>query len=353
MLNIWIPKELLLPEQRLNPVIIHLSPPETNPELIFWNQLREQLDKTVRVHYFHHLEEAGALIAVPNTLAVYRVAGNLAAVYEFRRKALAAGRTVITSDVGVELAPLPGEVVFATSTYRSSQANSIATPNWLFDLGSKISPIEKPAVPTVGFVGDTKYSGRLSNMVGLLPLPNFAISFLGTNATLNRSLPINARQAIAHVVRTAAVNSVRQAQGLNSSLIERTGGYFNASPEDRQKQREEYLQNLQDNAYHVCVRGDRNSSYRLYEVMSAGRIPVIIDTNLDLPMLQGMKWEDFSIIIPFSKIDSVGERIHTFHERLSDEDFEKICNQSQLAFQSLLPHKFVINTLRQKFGVLM
>ena len=75
--------------------------------------------------------------------------------------------------------------------------------------------------------------------------------------------------------------------------------------------------------------------------MSAGRIPVIIDTKMTLPELDGFgKWEEFSIIVPFSDLHRIEDYILNFHNRLSDEDFRQACIKSRAAFEYLLPHNF-------------
>jgi hypothetical protein len=79
--------------------------------------------------------------------------------------------------------------------------------------------------------------------------------------------------------------------------------------------------------------------------MSAGRIPVFIDTNRPLPELRGMKWEDFCVIVPFSEVHRVGDYIQAFHDKLSDDDFAEACRKSRAAFEQLLPHNFVLTML--------
>ena len=164
--------------------------------------------------------------------------------------------------------------------------------------------------------------------------------------TINRNLSLNARQAIARLVRQRTMQAVRKANNLQSQLVERDGGFFNNSPEIKARYRLEYIKNIQDNAYQLCVRGDENCSYRFYEVMSAGRIPVIIDTSMRLPNLSRMNWEDFCVIIPFHKIDEIGERITAFHNGISSADFDEICQISRPAFEDLSPKRFVPDTLK-------
>lgn len=348
MLSISYSKDCLIPDVPLNPLLAFASS-NSNPKQFNWSSCKNPPKDLVNVNCFHEIDEAGPLVIIPSTLGAYKNSGNLQSILKFHQKVLATGRTVIIFTGGIEYKPKPGEIVFATSTYESNKEKSIPLPNWLCDLKDEITPITKPVSPTIGFVGDTKYPGKLSNLLGDLPIPNSIVCLLGNSMTINRNLSLNARQAIARLVRQRTMQAVRKANGLQPCLVERSGGFFNNSPEVRAHYRLEYLKNIQDNAYQLCVRGDENSSYRLYEVMSACRIPIIIDTNMKLPKLSRINWEDFSIIVPFRKIDEIGERVTAFHNSISSADFDKICRTSRLAFEALAPDKFFRYALKEMF----
>jgi Exostosin family len=350
-IKIWFQEDLILTEQTLSPLLRHIGTPTVGAELEFWSLLENELKNTVEIYPFQDLDRAGSLVVTPHSLAAYRSANKLATLLKLNQEILNSGRTLVTFTGGIDYKPKHGEIVFATSTYQNKQERSIATPAWLFDLGSKISPIEKPVVPTVGFVGDTKYPGRLSDTVSYLPLPDFIVSWLGSSMFINRSLNLRERQVIARLVRRRTIDEFRKASNLQIQLIERSGGFFSNTQEEQERYRNEYLQNMQDNAYIICVRGDENCSYRLYETMSAGRIPVIIDTNMELPKLNSIGWEEFSAIVPYANIHKVGESIQGFHDKMSDLDFKQVCLKSRAAFEALLPHKFILENLKKKLSL--
>lgn len=346
-LELWFNEGLLLPGQRPAPFLMHLSPADVTPELQFWNLLRAELHKRVKICSFSNLSQAGEIVVTPNNFSAYCQPHILPKFYKFRNQVLTSGRKLITFTGSREYKSKPGEVAFATATYRDSGEKSIATPGWMFDFGNNISPIEKPEIPTVGFVGATNYPGKLSSIVNALPFPEFAIDWMASNRTLQRNLDLRSRQAIATLVRTASIQHLRQAGNLKTAIIERNGSFFSASDEERNRQWQEYIQNLQDNAYILCVRGDENSSYRLYETMSAGRIPIIVDTNMKLPELGSIKWEEFSVIVPYSDLNRIGEIVQSFHDSLSSSDFEKICLRARAAYEACLPHNFIFNSLEK------
>ncbi len=95
----------------------------------------------------------------------------------------------------------------------------------------------------------------------------------------------------------------------------------------------------------MIMRGDDNGCFPLWEVISAGRLPIIIDTNQFLPDLENLKWEEFSVFVPFSQLNRLGEIVQEFHDKMSEADFAEACRKSRQAFEYLMPHNFVTRSL--------
>jgi hypothetical protein len=350
-LEVWVKEDFILPEFRPAPLLMHTTPPDTDPELLFWNLLREKLKGIVHVHKFNDLEDAGSIVVTPNNIGNYILSKRKwSSVYNFNQNALASGRTVISFTGVLEYKPQQGEIVFAVSTYRCKTEKSIATPSWLYDIGAKVSPIQKPSIPSVGFVGNTRYPGKVNSILNYLPIPDYTVRWLACSLVFNRNLDLRMRRIIAEQVRRKVITETQRASNLKTSLIERKGDYFILPDEVKKRQKAEYIQNIQDNAYILVVRGDDNSSYRLWEVMSAGRIPIIIDTNQQFPNLGDLKWEDFSIIVPYSELYRLGEIVQEFHDSMSDEEFRQACIKSRAAFEYLLPHNFILEALKNNLS---
>ncbi|OCR02209.1 hypothetical protein BCD67_06225 [Oscillatoriales cyanobacterium USR001] len=350
--EIWINEDLLIPNVRESPLLMHLSPPDTNPELLFWNLLRDKLPELVKIHRFTNLADAGKIVVTPHVISSYYAFKREGELYKFRSQVLASKRTLVTFSNSMEYQPEQGEIVFASSTYNSQQEKSITIPQWLYDLGEKVA-IPKPSIPTVSFIGHTEYQSRLHSLI--LRHINFSDSMIEWMAgslffnrqlfAINRNLNMSLRRFIARSVRKKTVNEVRKAKNLQAFLIERSVEFFALSAAEKMRQRAEYIESIENNAYILVIRGDDNGCYQLWEVMSAGRIPVIIDTNRSLPDLGEMKWEDFCAIVPFSEVHRIGDYIQAFHDRLSDDDFAEVCRKSRAAFEQMLPHNFIFRIL--------
>lgn len=67
--------------------------------------------------------------------------------------------------------------------------------------------------------------------------------------------------------------------------------------------RERYVRSLQDSLFVVCPRGDVPSSLRVFEVLKAGRVPVIVSDEWVRPT--GPDWDSFSVTIPEADIESI------------------------------------------------
>jgi len=66
-------------------------------------------------------------------------------------------------------------------------------------------------------------------------------------------------------------------------------------PEDYKNYRSEYAENLNKSYFVLCPRGFGTSSFRLFETMMMGRVPVIISDEWVEPA--GINWDEFSIRI--------------------------------------------------------
>ncbi|MEY3867039.1 MAG: hypothetical protein RLZZ338_930 [Cyanobacteriota bacterium] len=353
-LKIWVKEDFRLPNFRPVPLIMHLTPPDTAPELLYWNKLRDILPNLVEVCQFKDLEEAGSLVVTPNHYTDYFIARKFEPVREFNKKVLASGRRLVTFTFGMEYKGLPGETVFGQSTYRSQEDKTIPIPAWLYDLGDKVTPLAKPSIPTVGFVGNTEYPGRINSVMRYVPIPDSLVNQLAGSCTFNRNVSLRIRRVIARLVRKKTMKCLRAATNLKIHLVERNGDFFTLSAEERSRRRAEFIQSLLDNAYTVCMRGDNNDNHQMFEVMSAGRIPIIIDTNQRFPELGNqMKWEDISVIVPYAQLHRIGEIVQEFHDKMSEDGFAEVCRKSRLAYDNLMPHNFITRIVEdiKKLGV--
>ena len=83
----------------------------------------------------------------------------------------------------------------------------------------------------------------------------------------------------------------------------------------------EFVDNLLNTDYTICIRGAANWSMRLYEALSCGRIPVYIDTNSILPFDFKIDWKDYVVWVDEKDISRIDEIVADHHASLTDDDF--------------------------------
>lgn len=77
-------------------------------------------------------------------------------------------------------------------------------------------------------------------------------------------------------------------------------GYGSA---DADQARREFLEEMRNSAFVLCPRGLAPASYRLYETMYLGRVPVVLSDELALA--EGVPWEQFTIRVAEDELASL------------------------------------------------
>jgi hypothetical protein len=218
-------------------------------------------------------------------------------------------------------------VVFRTSVDRSRRLPSeFVLPAWHEDfleryLGGEQVPRPKRTRPVVGFCGKTSRVPRPPTLAGA------ARRFAGdARRAVSRRL---GRLGDGHRPRTRALQALERDRRVEANFVVRDDFWAGAiadgvpDPEALRRVRREYVENMLASDYVLCARGDGNFSYRLYETLSCGRIPVFVDTDSVLPLDFTVEWRDYCVWVDEREIDRTGERVLEFHESLSDREFEE------------------------------
>src|SRR4028119_171459 len=207
-LEIWINEDLLFPEMRPAPLLMHLSPPDTRPELLFWNLLRDKLPDLVKIHRFTNLADAGKIVVTPHFISSYYSLKKEREFYKFKRQVLGSQRTLVTFSNCLEFQPSQGEIFFAGATYNDKKETAIPTPQWTYDLGEK-AKLSKPSIPTVGFVGNVEYPSRLNSLIlRYIKFSDSMVNWMSGNLFVNRNFDLGRRRLIARLVRKKIINEV-------------------------------------------------------------------------------------------------------------------------------------------------
>lgn len=137
--------------------------------------------------------------------------------------------------------------------------------------------------------------------------------------------------ALTHPSRSHAINILAKNDKIETSFIIRNS-FWGGSIHDPIL-REEYINNMRESDIVLCCRGAGNFSFRLYECMSLGKIPLIIDTDLALPCSDEIDWEKTSII---TQGDGINNAVNTFWEHMQPTYYEKLQNHIRHLYNSLI-----------------
>jgi hypothetical protein len=228
---------------------------------------------------------------------------------------------VIVNSDSSQPVPIDNAIVLRTSLdRRTRQPNEFALPAWHEDLVTNyldgdIRVRPKHDRPTVAFCGHVATHGpplkrRIKNLL------RYALQPLGYYINHNDGT----------YLRRDAMLALEADQRVHTAFIRRDGyfgGRLDQSPKSQQDVRGEYVRNLVEADYALDVRGYGNFSFRFFETMSLGRIPVLLDTDRVLPYDFLHDYRDLCVIVPEKDLAHVTDYIVQFHGQLSDDNFSE------------------------------
>jgi hypothetical protein len=238
-------------------------------------------------------------------------------------------------DAGPIAVARPNVSIFRTSLFaRSRLAHESAMPALCDDLlacnGASFAERPWSDVPSIGFCG----------FVGS-PLKR-----LGLQALRQRE------KTDGLVLRERALTALERGNEVRTRFIRRTSfwggsmGRFHFDPNRQTEVRREFVRNLCETDYTLCVRGKGNFSYRFYEVLSAGRIPVFVNTDCVLPFEQRIDWRRHAVWLEDRELDSAAQQVARFHRALGPAGFRELQRENRRLWQEWLsPEGFFVRAL--------
>lgn len=219
------------------------------------------------------------------------------------------------------IAGVDGISIYAQSTLRSRRNGEIETlPAWAADMlekyhAGKLPPIVNGDRPTVSFCGNS--FGAATTQMAKLHRFLWGIGRCVIKGTAFCRPHIRARtiETCIEDRRIEARFSLKNAGWRGFTFAGRP------EPMDLEKDQSVFAQNLFSSIYALCVRGEGNFSYRLYEVLSAGRIPVIVDSDTLMPLHDEIDWRDVAVWVTKPE-DTARAVLRHFRSRTSDELLE-------------------------------
>jgi len=228
---------------------------------------------------------------------------------------------------------VPDTLVFKGSAYKSAlQENEAVHAIYAEDLstGKGIRPRKKKDRPLVSFCG---YAG--------FPTLESKLKYHVKNAALNvgafvtRDDNLKARKR-GIFFRRNAMKFLSNHSAIDTNFIVRDRFTSGAVMQDSRRVREEYIASIEEADYVLTPKGDGNASMRFYEVLSLGRIPLLIDTDMSMPFEATLDYTDFSLRVSHGDLARIGDIVGEFHASLSADRFEHMQSMARKAYVEFL-----------------
>ena len=146
-------------------------------------------------------------------------------------------------------------------------------------------------------------------------------------------------------LRVDAMQILAKDPRIKTDFIRR--GSVGVQPGVEGNQRQEFLDNLLRNSYALCVRGTDNFSWRFYEALSLGKIPVLIDTGCLLPMEDELNWDNFILKVPATELSELPEGLLAWHSSFSDRAFRELQRDLRSIFERMRFVNFYLEMFRK------
>jgi hypothetical protein len=245
-------------------------------------------------------------------------------------KAAEAGKDVLVfrEDDATDPVALQNALVFRTSITRSRRVpNEFVQPAWVEDLlgrftGGQISLRTKENRPVVGFCG---YAPPHGLPTGIRQVKERVRTQLGSRRVI-AGMAERAGISTAMSTRARAITALLRQGDVETNFVFRHEGSVDASGNwgpwnSSNEYRHEFVANTISSDYVLCTRGWGNYSFRLYEALCLGRIPLFVDTDCVLPTPGAIDWSRVAVMTELDDVDHLGDRVLEFHRMVSAEEF--------------------------------
>lgn len=226
---------------------------------------------------------------------------------------------------------IPETIVLKYGGYRfAKKENEIFLPPFADDLlerycDGKLSVRAKSKKPVVGFAG-------------WLEAPFFRRIYWGA-----KDLPARLRGMVdgryradrkGIFFRRAAKRALDGSPAVATNILARTAysGNVKTAAGNIETLRKEFVENALTSDLCLDIRGDANNSTRLFEILSLGRVPLIIDTERNFPFSDELDYRSFAITVDFRDIRKLPEIARAAYDAISDDVWRDMQVKARAAY---------------------
>lgn len=233
--------------------------------------------------------------------------------------------------------PAAGVFVYQPSLLHSTMnpAETAPTPVFFNNWPEPLPPCPFQSTPGLGFCG---YSGiGVRDRAKQVLLRIGSVHPAGRERYQNLMLTVRPRE-----LRRSILSHFRAIRSVSTDFVERTNFMGGAAPKGQsippieKRVRQDFRENLARNQYGLAMRGAGNFSYRFYEILAAGRIPVFINTDCALPLENRIPWREHCVWIEGKHLEQGEQQLLEFHRRLGPEGLRKLQKKNRALYEDYL-----------------
>ena len=224
-------------------------------------------------------------------------------------------------------------ILFRTCQYGyKKRDNEVMIPPYAVDLLETDPDVrsKKSDKPIIGFCGWARYK-NLKNLIGTL-IKNSIVQIVSI-----ASPKLSARRK-GISFRMDAIKILQKSKLTDANFVIRSSysGHKETISMDPKKAREEYIENILGSDLSLVIKGDGNYSYRFYEALSLGRVPLFVDTDCVLPFESKIDYSEFILKVNHRDIKNIDKIAADFWSNLSDGDFKKMQQKAREVYEKYL-----------------
>lgn len=247
-----------------------------------------------------------------------------------------AGHDIANINITIE-----NSIVFNSALSKSQQANNEESwPHFFEDFLKKhnagvLKLRLKNKVPIIGFCG---YAPPLNIKIGkekVISSLKLAANYMG----IIQRYPERA----SHSYRARAIIGLQKSKKVVLNFRLKSNFAFGPSGlntgntnESNDDFRKNFVENILESDYTLCVRGIGNNSIRFFETLCCGRIPIFVNTDSSLPYDSIIDWKKLCVWVEEKDIDRISDIVAEFHQAISEEDFISLQKKLRIVWEEYL-----------------
>jgi hypothetical protein len=146
-----------------------------------------------------------------------------------------------------------------------------------------------------------------------------------------------------HYERRQALNVLRNNPNIETDFITRKS--FWAREIDEQIAITEFNNNITKNLFGFTARGGGNFSYRFYQILSMGRIPILLNTDCVLPFDDLIDYNKHCLIVDVSDINNMDTKVIEYYNNKTKTELYDIQLSNRLLYENFLSPSGFLKTL--------